>query len=530
MITLSKSGNSVTFTFDENSGYLQNGTIDVPVNSLALITDESDMATFRKSASNDIFVSARYEEFGMSKAELEAWYKANMVGSTGGGGGVTSGEVQTMIDESISGLTEEELRIASTGDVVIQWSSSASTNFPAGCTKIVVSNPVPDYYHSLEFYDASGNSLGDYSIRYYWGSWTIENGFNGSSYTKSGETLTITWSADKGVASLYDRENGTAYTVTAVDIVTETPLKDVVEDKLDTSVFEVYSGGVATALSGKQDQLSAGRAISITNNTVAFDLPISAGTGTNSIAEGYRTVASGNYGSHAEGDEANALGNASHAEGWASRATSNYAHAEGIKTSATTYSSHAEGYMTKTSGNYAHAEGDHTTASGADSHAEGKSTVAAGYASHAEGGSTQTKNLNEHASGRFNVSLSGSSTFGDSGNTLFSVGNGTADNARHNALEVRQNGDIYITSGNTDIKLQDYIGIDASSAITSGDTNAVAGGAVYSKFDEVEQVTARALIDVNDKFDGLRLKKLTQAQYDALSGSTDSNTVYFIVN
>lgn len=104
MITLSKSGNSVTFTFDENSGYLQNGTIDVPVNSLALITDESDMATFRKSASNDIFISARYEEFGMTKAELEAWYKVYMVGDVGGG--VDSGTVQTMIDESISGKAD----------------------------------------------------------------------------------------------------------------------------------------------------------------------------------------------------------------------------------------------------------------------------------------------------------------------------------------------------------------------------------------------------------------------------------------
>lgn len=102
MIQLSKSGNTVTFTFDENSGYLQNGTIDVPVNSLSLILDESDMATFRKSASNDIFVSALVGDFGMSKSELEAWYKANMVGSTGGGGGgVTPEEVQTMIDVSL---------------------------------------------------------------------------------------------------------------------------------------------------------------------------------------------------------------------------------------------------------------------------------------------------------------------------------------------------------------------------------------------------------------------------------------------
>lgn len=84
--------------------------------------------------------------------------------------------------------------------------------------------------------------------------------------------------------------------------------------------------------------------------------------------------------------------------------------------------------------------------------------------------------------------------------------------------------------------------------IISGSTNAVAGGAVYDKFDEVEQVTAAALNNINDrlsedeevtaaglnalndKFDGLQLKKLTQAQYDALSGNTDSNTLYVIVN
>ena len=92
--------------------------------------------------------------------------------------------------------------------------------------------------------------------------------------------------------------------------------------------------------------------------------------------------------------------------------------------------------------------------------------------------------------------------------------------------------------------ITDGVSIEVSSAITSGDTNAVAGGAVYDKFDEVEQVTARALnelsegqevtaralIDVNDKFDGMRLLKITQSGYDALSGNTDSNTLYIIVN
>ena len=78
MINLSASGGSVTFEFIGNSGYLQDGTITVPVNSLSMIIDESDMVTFRKP-NNDVFISALLSEFGKTKEEMIAWYKANMV-------------------------------------------------------------------------------------------------------------------------------------------------------------------------------------------------------------------------------------------------------------------------------------------------------------------------------------------------------------------------------------------------------------------------------------------------------------------
>ena len=89
-------------------------------------------------------------------------------------------------------------------------------------------------------------------------------------------------------------------------------------------------------------------------------------------------------------------------------------------------------------------EGDITIASGNHSHAEGNSTNASGNYSHAEGFCTITRSQYEHAIGQYNLSSSASTTFGDSGNTLFSVGNGTDETARTNAFEIRQNGDIYI--------------------------------------------------------------------------------------
>lgn len=116
-------------------------------------------------------------------------------------------------------------------------------------------------------------------------------------------------------------------------------------------------------------------------------------------------------------------------------------------------------------GKYAVAEGESTTAIGSASHAEGESTTASGYYSHAEGSDTSATTQSEHASGQFNVSLSGSSTFGDSSNTLFTVGNGSGTSKTHNAFEIRQNGDIYISDTNAEgefykkpmIKLQDVI-------------------------------------------------------------------------
>ena len=234
---------------------------------------------------------------------------------------------------------------------------------------------------------------------------------------------------------------------------------------------------------------TAGRGIDITNDTISFSLPISAGTGTDSVIEG---------------------------------STNN---------KAPSTSSHAEGYNTTASGSYSHAEGNSTTARGSYSHAEGVSTNAYGLASHSEGVGTIANNQSEYASGQYNVSNKATNTFGDSGNTLFSVGNGTSNNAKHNAFEIRQNGDIYLSLNGQDVKLQDQLGgssITVDSALSSTSENPVQNKVIYNKIDEVEQVTAAGLNALNDNFGGLKLVKLSQAQYDALT-IKDASTLYIIL-
>ena len=62
-------------------------------------------------------------------------------------------------------------------------------------------------------------------------------------------------------------------------------------------------------------------------------------------------------------------------------------------------------------------------------------------------------------------------------------------------------------------------------------TDATAGDltAIENRLSEDEEVTAAGLNAVNEKFDGLKLKKLTQAEYDNIQ-TKDQNTLYIIVN
>ena len=133
-----------------------------------------------------------------------------------------------------------------------------------------------------------------------------------------------------------------------------------------------------------------------------------------------------------------------------------YASAFGDYTTASGNGSFAIGKDTTASGEYSFVGGYNSSqAKGSNSFSFGDGTVTNGMASVAFGQTVTTNNHYEFSCGKFNKSVSATSSFGDSGNTLFSVGNGTS--TYHNAFEVRQNGDIYITINGQDVKLQDIL-------------------------------------------------------------------------
>ena len=164
--------------------------------------------------------------------------------------------------------------------------------------------------------------------------------------------------------------------------------------------------------------------------------------GVNSVAVGYQTTASGDY-SLAEGNQTIASGLSSHAECNNTEASGEYSHAEGNNTTASGSDSHAEGSSTTASGPCSHAEGFSTIASGEYSHAEGRSTAASGDQSHAEGLWTKASHKSQHVEGEYNIEDTSTAAANTRGTYVHIVGNGTADNARSNALTLTWDGDLW---------------------------------------------------------------------------------------
>lgn len=119
------------------------------------------------------------------------------------------------------------------------------------------------------------------------------------------------------------------------------------------------------------------------------------------------------------------------------------------------------------------------TAEGDYAISEGVQTEASGEAAHAEGEFTQATNRAEHTEGCYNKSNKASDTFGDAGNTISSIGIGTNTSNRKNAVEVMQNGDMYV------IGVGDYDGTNFTTASTLQESLASSTAYAATKVDQI---------------------------------------------
>lgn len=197
-----------------------------------------------------------------------------------------------------------------------------------------------------------------------------------------------------------------------------------------------------------------------------------------------------------------AIGHASHVEGTGNITPKASATLEGLDTGAT--ASFVNGAN--------HAEGAGNFAGAAACHAEGIRNEIGdnAYASHAEGIKNTTQNRAEHASGQYNKSNKATDTFGDAGNTLFSVGCGTSDADRKNAFEVMQDG----TCKYLDVDTGEQIDVGVAKELSTPFNLTI--GSTTKKVDGKSAVTFSAEEFNNSRqFYGVLIQKLTTASTEA---------------
>ena len=267
-----------------------------------------------------------------------------------------------------------------------------------------------------------------------------------------------------------------------------------------------------TLLSKKQDNLTAGTNIDISNNIISakgyvYD------SSTGSFALNYKNAhlaelntASGEN-SYAEGEGTTASGYASHTEGGYTTASGDYSHAEGVNSIASGDDSHAEG---------------NATASGDLAHAEGFVTQAKGYTSHTEGFKTVANNYYEHAQGSNNIShtvVDGYDYVDQSTNlkTIHSIGIGIG-NEHKNAEEIMLNGDMYIYGvGNYDgIHIKGQTGAPANTQTLQE----VISGLKTDVSSKQNILSAGTHIDITNNVISVEYEVATNEEIDLLFGIT----------
>lgn len=211
-----------------------------------------------------------------------------------------------------------------------------------------------------------------------------------------------------------------------------------------------------------------------------------------------------------------------------SAAIGHASHVEGMSNLTPTCSATLEGLDEGTTASFVnganHAEGAGNLAGAAASHAEGIRNEIGdnAYASHAEGIKNTTQNRAEHASGQYNKSNKATDTFGDSGNTLFSVGCGTSHADRKNAFEVMQDG----TCKYYDVDTGEQINVGVAKELSKPFDLTI--GSTTKKVNGKSAVTFSAE-EFTDKFNGVLIQKLTTAstEADIRKAFTDNGTVKF---
>lgn len=230
MISINKQGNAIVIEFTDNDKYLFNGKIEIAPNELIVVTDDSEMATFKKASNGDVLFSQLISDIQIAGSPVTKDTIIDQFATIGfiSGGGSGEGAVS-----SVNGQT---------GDVVITADSLNVYNKTEIDTALNGKQAAGDYATKTELQNVSAE---------------VEHKADKTSvYTKQEVNDKL---ATKQ-ATLVQGDNITLSTPDAEGKVTisATGLATI------KSVQEI-SGEVATLSTGKQDKLVSGTNIKTIN-------------------------------------------------------------------------------------------------------------------------------------------------------------------------------------------------------------------------------------------------------------------------
>ncbi|MES2649972.1 MAG: tail fiber domain-containing protein [Bacteroidota bacterium] len=244
-------------------------------------------------------------------------------------------------------------------------------------------------------------------------------------------------------------------------------------------------------------------AMAIEKNSVSLGF-LTRARGLNSVAMGDGSVAEGES-ALAMGYHAIASGETSFAIGKYTIASGNSSIAMGNGTVASGPLSVAFNYGTKAIGEYSAAFNFNSRATGANATAMGLNSIASGNSSTTMGEGTWATSNGETAVGTYNLSYEG-------GQRIFTVGIGTSNDSRKNAMTILKSGYVGIGTVNPDVTLS-----------VNGYASKMGGG-TWMTFSDAR--VKKNITDYNPGLKEILAIRPVNFQYNSLSGYTDSNKLF----
>lgn len=253
MISINKQGNAIVIEFTDNDKYLFNGKIEVAPNELIVVTDDSEMATFRKSSNGDVLFSQLINDIQIAGSPVTKDTIINQFATIG----FISGE------DTVSSVNGQ------TGDVVITADSLNVYNKTEIDTALNGKQAAGDYATKTELQNVSADKADKASVY-------TKQEVNDKLATKQAALV----QGDNITLSTPDAEGKVTISATQPDIsglATKIEVTEGLASKLDTATYNSEKAGFETKtnaantyatkeeMAGKQDTLVSGTNIKTIN-------------------------------------------------------------------------------------------------------------------------------------------------------------------------------------------------------------------------------------------------------------------------